>query len=234
MNPVLFVLHHSPSPPGGFYVDVGANHPTRGSLTHKLDSEGWNGVCVEPNTELAALYAGRRNCSVETRVVGNGKLAQFVQENNDEVSGLAMPGTEHADAAAAAGRMVHTVRLEQALRERGAPQCITFLTVDVEGADEVVVSEELLNDFHFEFVLIERPHLHTSARLFEHGYLFSQHFFFDTLFVHTSHRQAANVANNKTYYPLPSRCRSPTTGNWLGRKRLEGACRSVFGCCQPI
>ena len=227
MNPVLYVLNHSP--PASFYVDVGANHPVHGSMTHRLDRAGWAGVCAEPNPELAALYASRRNCSLETRVVGDGKRARFVRENNDELSGLVVDGAEHA----AGGAAVQTVRLEQVLRERGAPQTIAFLSVDVEGADEWVISPELLRAFQFGFVLVERPRVETAARLFSHGFLFCRHFLYDTLFVHSSHPHAREVAHNETYSQLPSRCRSPATGKWLGRRRLPGPCKSVFGCCEP-
>jgi FkbM family methyltransferase len=232
MNPILFVLQHSP--PDGFYVDVGANHPVRGSMTYRLDREGWKGVCAEPNPQLAELFTGLRNCTVETRVLGDGKVQTFVTEKNSEVSGLATPDTEHADNAAG-GRLVKTVRLERALQEHHAPSHITFLTVDVEGADGVVISDSLLEAYTFHFVLIERPCRQTSARLFKFGYLFSQHFFYDSLFVHSSSRtHSERESNNKTYSQLPSRCRSPSTGRWLGRKRLSGPCTSVFGCCEPF
>lgn len=227
MNPVLFVLNHSP--PSLFYVDVGANHPVRGSMTRRLDLEGWGGICVEANPELAALYAGNRTCRLETRVVGDGKRARFVREKNDELSGLVVDGAEHAGG----GAEVRTVRLEQALSEHGAPDNIAFLSVDVEGADELIISEGLLMSYHFFYVLVERPRVETAARLFSHGFLFCRHFLYDTLFVHSSHPHAREIAHNETYSQLPSRCRSPATGRWLGRRRLPGPCKSVFGCCEP-
>ena len=36
----------------GFYVDVGANHPTFHSVTKFFYDRGWNGINIEPNTEL--------------------------------------------------------------------------------------------------------------------------------------------------------------------------------------
>lgn len=232
MNPILFVLQNSP--PSAFYVDVGANHPVRGSLTHRLDRQGWKGVCVEANPDLAALFDGRRNCSVETRVVGDGRSAWFVQEENAEVSGLAVAESDHADEAATRGRAVQTIRLETALKERGAPNRIAFLSVDVEGADAVVVTDNLLDAYTFDLVLIERPHSQTAKRMFEHGYLFSQHFFYDSMFVHATHPRVRDLAHNHTFAHLPSRCRSAATGKWMGRKRLPGPCKSVFGCCEPV
>ena len=40
----------------GFYVDVGANLPTKRSNTFRLYCHGMRGICLEPNLELAALY----------------------------------------------------------------------------------------------------------------------------------------------------------------------------------
>jgi len=40
----------------GFYVDVGAYHPWRGSNTYKLYLRGWHGLTVEPNPEAAPLF----------------------------------------------------------------------------------------------------------------------------------------------------------------------------------
>ena len=40
----------------GFYVDVGANLPTRRSNTFALYQVGMRGLCLEPNIELAALF----------------------------------------------------------------------------------------------------------------------------------------------------------------------------------
>ena len=44
----------------GFYVDVGANLPSRRSNTFRLYCHGMSGICVEPNLELASLLERRR------------------------------------------------------------------------------------------------------------------------------------------------------------------------------
>lgn len=235
MNPFLLLSLNLSPPKNAFYVDVGANHPVRGSLTFALDRRGWKGVCVEPNPSLAALFLGRRNCSLDTRVVADGRPARFVREVNDELSGLILDSVGETDhAAKEAAPFVPTVRLEEVLHERGAPPNIEFLSLDVEGADHLVVSDSLLSKFRFGLVLVERPQKTTAARLFRNGFLFCQHFLFDALFVHSSHPDASRLARNDTYRELPSRCRSPATGKWLGRRRLPGPCRSVFGCCEPL
>jgi FkbM family methyltransferase len=39
----------------GFYVDVGANHPQKDSVTKFFSERGWRGINVEPNVHLASL-----------------------------------------------------------------------------------------------------------------------------------------------------------------------------------
>ena len=56
----------------GFYVDVGANLPTKRSNTFRLYCHGMSGVCVEPNLELAALFErARPRDQVVCAAVGN-------------------------------------------------------------------------------------------------------------------------------------------------------------------
>ena len=40
----------------GFYVDVGAYHPWRGSNTYKLYLRGWHGLTIEPRPEAAPIF----------------------------------------------------------------------------------------------------------------------------------------------------------------------------------
>jgi FkbM family methyltransferase len=44
----------------GFYVDVGAYHPTEGSNTYKLYLKGWSGITIEPNPEIAPHFRKMR------------------------------------------------------------------------------------------------------------------------------------------------------------------------------
>ncbi len=45
---------------GGFYVDVGANHPDRDSVTRLFYERGWQGINIEPNPQLHRQLAARR------------------------------------------------------------------------------------------------------------------------------------------------------------------------------
>jgi FkbM family methyltransferase len=47
----------------GFFIEVGANHPTNGSLTWFLEKKGWQGILVEPQEKLFALLRQKRPAS---------------------------------------------------------------------------------------------------------------------------------------------------------------------------
>ena len=48
----------------GFFVDVGANAPKDGSQSYALERQGWNGVLVEPQPDLAAALRRERRAKV--------------------------------------------------------------------------------------------------------------------------------------------------------------------------
>ena len=48
----------------GYFVEVGANHPTHGSQTWHLEQAGWTGVLVEPQPDLAAFLVTSRKARV--------------------------------------------------------------------------------------------------------------------------------------------------------------------------
>jgi FkbM family methyltransferase len=46
--------------PYGFFIEVGANHPTEGSLTWFLEQRGWEGMLVEPQGSFAKSLVAMR------------------------------------------------------------------------------------------------------------------------------------------------------------------------------
>src|SRR3954453_15460232 len=44
----------------GFYIDIGAGHPIADNVSFWFYERGWEGLVVEPQSELAALYGRLR------------------------------------------------------------------------------------------------------------------------------------------------------------------------------
>ena len=52
----LALLHMFPNQPHGNYLDVGAQHPDRFSVTRHLYERGWSGINVEANPKLMQKF----------------------------------------------------------------------------------------------------------------------------------------------------------------------------------
>jgi FkbM family methyltransferase len=142
---VLFrALGHVPS---GRYVEVGANHPTHDSATRAFYDRGWSGVTVEPVPYFADLHREQRPRDALVQ-------AAVTDQDAGEVTLHVVPGTglstivdavsdQHAAAGIASEELtVPAVRLDALLADQGWSEddAIHFLLVDVEGAEQEVLS----------------------------------------------------------------------------------------------
>ena len=129
----------------GFFVEVGANHPTIASQTWHLERSGWTGVLIEPQPDLAAFLVTERKAKVFA-----------VACSSPQNAGRSLP--LHVDGAlssldrermAPGARtdytiMVPTQTLDDILDEAEAPSPLDLLSIDVEGHEI-----EVLQGFDF-------------------------------------------------------------------------------------
>ena len=194
-----------------FYVDLAANHPTSGSSTFGLDRLGWRGLCIEPNPRYVKLLRKMRNCSVVQSPVDNAEREVSFHFGGGEMGGIEdgarfdnrRTHRSHDDV-----RTLRTRRLQDVLRESGAPRVIDYMNLDVEGAESAVLSDTFdWASYTFLTLSIERPPPDLNERLFGHGYLFARTLgLTDTLYVHRSHPGAASVARNASFVQMPAKC----------------------------
>jgi FkbM family methyltransferase len=128
----------------GFYIDVGAGHPVADNVSFWFYLRGWRGIVVEPQGDLAGLYAHVRPrdtvvCGLVGRAAGEADFHVV-----DRLHGFSTTVEAHARGAAAFGAEFRTLRLPvtslAALCEAHAPPRIDFLKVDVEGAEADVLA----------------------------------------------------------------------------------------------
>ena len=107
----------------GVYVDVGAHHPDRFSVTRHLYQSGWSGVNLEANPALLGAFEKRRK-----RAVNLEWREKFQREKQIITSVLMVPG----------------IKLIEVLYEYFPSRQLDLLTVDAEGSDfDVLQSLEL-------------------------------------------------------------------------------------------
>lgn len=118
----------------GFFVEVGANHPTICSQTWLLESQGWKGILVEPLPGKAQLLRAQRPGSRVFQVAMGAPeqrgRARFTVATSDSLSGL----TTHPGVVAARFEDVEVRTLDDILAEAENPK-LDFVSIDVEGSE---------------------------------------------------------------------------------------------------
>jgi FkbM family methyltransferase len=158
----------------GFFVEVGAHHPTTGSQSFFLEQQGWRGILIEPQPQpCERLRQGRP----EARVVqaacgppGHPPEMPFYFAEAPSHSSLARnaidPTTHYLKT-----EMVKVMTLDDVLAQAGNPR-VDFVSIDVEGTQLDVLRGFSL-ERHRPALLLLEDHLHNLAThryLKQHGY----------------------------------------------------------------
>lgn len=118
----------------GYYVEVGANDPRARSQTWHLEQQGWTGVLIEPQPDLAATLRAERKSQVFA--VACSSPANAGQELPLHVAGPLSSLDRRGMAPGATPEKVIRVpvrTLDSILEEAGSPAGFDFLSIDVEG-----------------------------------------------------------------------------------------------------
>jgi FkbM family methyltransferase len=147
---------------GGFYVDVGAHHPSRFSNTRLFYERGWHGINIEPSpTAIAAFAAARpRDLNLQLGVAEQaGELIYYVFNDpalNTFDAALKREREAQTTYRVVGTRKVAVERLDAVLERHLPPgQAIDFLSVDVEGYDLQVLRSSDWARFRPGVVLVE-------------------------------------------------------------------------------
>lgn len=175
----------------GFYIDVGAGHPTKGSLTRHFYDKGWRGLNIEPSEYLFESLQTERPEDNNLRVaISNRSGSLDYYEFPGQNWGLSTLSLEQAELHAQDGRRfeartVDAVTLTEICEENVKDE-VQFLSIDVEGHEGEVLEGADWGRWRPRVLIIEstRPmtqiptHHGWEPRLLEANYLFA---YFDGL-----------------------------------------------------
>jgi FkbM family methyltransferase len=130
----------------GYYLDIGANHPTKISNTFRLYAKGMRGIVVEPDPTLCRLHAKYRSGDIQLCAASGERdsLAPFYRMS---YHGLSTFSREDCERSIAGGAQllstslvpVFTIRtILSDCKMEGRP-AFALLSVDTESLDEVVL-----------------------------------------------------------------------------------------------
>ena len=147
----------------GFYLDIGAYHPTFISNTHLLHTKGWNGVCVDLCEEKLKWFKYKRGSKVRT-------ISAAISDNE---SGVEVSVFKHKRILSE----IDTLNKEVAIRNKAElgydfteekivalnindllvkiNRKIDFLNIDIEGVDHMVLASIDFNKFKPKVILFE-------------------------------------------------------------------------------
>ena len=128
----------------GFYIDVGANHPSEDSVTKAFYDLGWYGLNIEPRDEHIAQLRAERLRDINLQLAVGASVGEITLYNT-EVRGLATASAEVAERHASQGLATHASvvpmrPLSDICAEYAAGREIHFLKIDVEGHELAVIA----------------------------------------------------------------------------------------------
>jgi FkbM family methyltransferase len=127
----------------GTYLDIGAGHPIADNVSFWFYERGWQGIVVEPQSELAALYARLRPRDIVVHGLVGRETGEIDFHQVNRLHGLSTTREDVAQKARAFGADYQTVRMPvitlAQLCETHDLRSVDFLKIDVEGAEADVL-----------------------------------------------------------------------------------------------
>lgn len=155
----------------GFFVDVGAHHPTRYSNTYYFYRRGWRGINVDalPGTKKIFQRMRPRDITVECGVGSQQGILKYFAFNEPALNTFSEQEARKKDCPPY--RIIDTIQipvvtLKQILDENlPTGTQIDFMTIDAEGFDHEVICSNDWNLYRPRVVLVEL--LNTDIRNLE-------------------------------------------------------------------
>ena len=192
-----------------YFLDLAANDAIYLSNTLRLESQGWNGLCIEPNGFYWYRLAHRK-CTVAAAFIGGKQDGQEIQVRlgTGEYGGIVGKGFDNPKKKPT-DETRFSVSFQTLLEQFEVPHVIDYLSLDVEGAEEIIMKDFPFQEYTFRFLTVERPHPSLQALFRANGYQFVMLLVHwgETLWVHETVLQSGftldeiqNVAHSKSKY----------------------------------
>eukprot|EP00527_Entomoneis_sp_CCMP2396_P001432 CAMPEP_0198140944 /NCGR_PEP_ID=MMETSP1443-20131203/4027_1 /TAXON_ID=186043 /ORGANISM="Entomoneis sp., Strain CCMP2396" /LENGTH=239 /DNA_ID=CAMNT_0043803527 /DNA_START=266 /DNA_END=985 /DNA_ORIENTATION=+ len=155
----------------GFFIELASNDAVYLSNSFALEQYfGWNGICVEGNP-LYWYWLAFRKCKVVGAMTGRTK-GEKVQVNfsGGETGGIVDHESVKGGGPGKKVESRQTTTLMEILETFQAPKIIEYMSLDVEGAEEHIMSGFDFQSYTFLLMTVERPSLNLSKLLTDNGY----------------------------------------------------------------
>lgn len=190
----------------GYFVDLAANDATVLSNTYSLEQRlRWTGLCIEPNPQYWANLT-YRDCQVVAAIVGDNRMDEvYFRFDAGDHSGIAGEGFDNGPKFKRQSQKRYTVPLQEILERFNAPKKIDYLSLDVEGAEELIMKNFPLNNYHISILTVERPKDSLRALLEKNDFKFLKRMssWGETLWAHESVMDQLDLKSLHRFGPPP-------------------------------
>ena len=194
---------------GGFFIDLAAGDGIEKSNTYFLEKHlNWDGLLIEANPDFAEQCRAKRRSKVVEECVssGDGEDINF-RLDNGYFGGIVSNKTDNnpkmRGRQISHGRVIRlkSRSLASILDEHESPEVIDYLSLDVEGAEEMILSNFPFDKWTFLVMSIERPTPSLDVLLDANDYIQVAHLDYDVMYVHRSILKQVNFSP-KTLFSL--------------------------------
>jgi hypothetical protein len=168
---------------GGYFIDLAANDPMWLSNSYALETHhDWRGLCIEGNPYLLDGLSFRK-CHVVGAVVSKNRLEKISyatrvggeKANQAPLGGIIGPGMDNEGTNVNDDKEVtvtkYTVSLLEIFERFNVPKEVDYFSLDVEGAESLILSTFPLDSYSFKILTIERPRADAKKILESYGYV---------------------------------------------------------------
>jgi hypothetical protein len=174
----------------GYFVDLAANDAKDFSNTLALERAGWDGLCIEPNP---AYWYGlsHRKCKVAGALVGATKQQVSVKFRGVYGGIIGKLDEKLANRKKEPDSPVqqrYTAPLLELLQNFQVPHVIDYLSLDVEGAEHMIMKDFPFEEYAIRIMTVERPSKQLRQLLESKGFVFLKDLAWwgETLWAHKS------------------------------------------------
>jgi Methyltransferase FkbM domain len=181
----------------GYFIDLASNDATWISNTYALEKKfNWTGLCMEPNPAYWYDLA-HRDCQVVGAVVGEIRNDAVVFQKSFHGAMGGIVGEEFDNHDENGGEVRYTVPLLEILTRFNAPKIIDYLSLDVEGAESLIMKHFPFDTYSFNIMTVERPKDDLRALFAEYGYEYigTVGGFGETIWARTAIKDSLNIGS---------------------------------------
>lgn len=179
---IIEIFELKKKPYKGFFLEIGGGDGFSNSNTFILEKYfNWKGILVEPDpNQYKKLKVMRPRTITSNRLIYNGNIKlNFLK--NGELSKVVTPPKNKFKNNIITKK---AVPLDKLLTYYNTPKVVDFFSLDVEGSEEKILTEDVLNKYIFLSICIERPSLKLHKLLTKKKYTFIKSNLYDFFYIH--------------------------------------------------